>query len=286
MADPGAKWKMLQYFKAKRAGLLPTIEVLPDQIMRRRQRTSLNRIVDISDWRPGGELCNYMQAMNEGPYIHRKAWEYALCVQGLFHLGAITPTARGLGVAAGYERPLFYLTNFVEKIVATDLYDNPEHEGKPDMLTNPEKYAWCPWKKERLEVLSMNACELKFADDSFDFCFSLSSIEHFGPRENTKKAMSEMARVLKPNGICCIMTELILNGTTHDEYFSPSEFQDVVLKTPGLEIVGGTLDWTISRSLVENPLDIEIDDLMVSPHIVLKKGSVIWTTASVFFRKI
>jgi SAM-dependent methyltransferase len=174
----------------------------------------------------------------------------------------------------------------VEKIVATDLYDNPGHEGKPEMLTNPEKFAWCPWNKDRLEVLGMDACDLKFPDQSFDFCFSLSSIEHFGPRENTKTAMREMARVLKPGGVCCIMTELILNGSTHPEYFSPAEFRDVVLDTPGLEVVGGPLDWTISRSLVENPIDLEVDDLMVSPHIVLKHGPVIWTTASVFFRKI
>lgn len=277
---------MLRYFRTNRETAPPPIEVLPDQVMRRRQRTSLNRIVDISDWRAGGELCNYMQAMNEGPYIHRKAWEYGLCVQGLFQLGAIKPDARGLGVAAGYERPLFYLTNFVEKIVATDLYDNPNHEGKPEMLTNPEKFAWCPWNKEHLEVISMNACDLNFPDESFDFCFSLSSIEHFGPRENTKKAMSEMARVLKPNGICCIMTELILNGTKHSEYFSPQEFHDVVMKTAGLELVGGPLDWTISRSLVESPIDVDIDDLTVSPHIVLKKGPIIWTTASIFFRKL
>jgi len=55
---------------------VPLIQIVPDRQIRKRKRESLNRLVDISDWRPGGRLCNYMQAMNEGPYVHRKAWEY------------------------------------------------------------------------------------------------------------------------------------------------------------------------------------------------------------------
>lgn len=261
------------------------IQICPDNELRRARRTSLNRLPDTSDWRPGGELVRYMQAMNEGPYIHRKAWEYAICVKGLFDLGAVNPFARGLGVAAGYERPLFYLTNFVEQIVATDLYDNPDHEGQPAMLTTPEKFAWCPWRPERLQVLRMNACELDFPDASFDFCFSLSSIEHFGPRENSIKAMREMARVLKPGGICCIATELILNGNSHDQYFTPEEFESIVINAEGFQLVGGEPDLRISRSLVEYPLEIGVDDLLVSPHLVLKEGMVVFTSCFAFLKK-
>lgn len=264
---------------------MASIQLIPDNEMRKITRTSLNRIPDMSDWRPGGPLVKYMQGMDEGPYIHRKAWEYGLCVQGLFELGAIHPGAKGLGVAAGYERPLFYLTKYVDKIVATDLYDNPDHEGKPEMLTNPEKFAWCPWDPERLEVLQMNACKLDFPDASFDFCFSLSSIEHFGPRSNTVAAMREMNRVLKPGGIACIVTELILNKTKHAEYFTESEFQDIIIKAEGFELVGGDPDLRISKSLFDYPLVIGEDDLAVSPHIVLKERDVIFTSCSAFLKK-
>lgn len=152
-----------------------SVEVFSDNVMRRLSRDSLNRLPGISDWRPGEQLVRYMQAMNEGPYVHRKAWEYAVCTKGLFDVGAINPFARGLGVAAGYERPPFYLTNFVEQIVATDLYDNPKHEGQPGMLTTPEKFVYCSWQPGRLNVQRMDACELNFPH-AFVSAFRLSSI--------------------------------------------------------------------------------------------------------------
>jgi SAM-dependent methyltransferase len=271
-------------FRKKTNQLVPSI--LPDSQVRRLDRESLNRLPDTSDWVVGSELVETMTRMGEGAYVHRKAWEYGVCVQGLTQLGALTPDARGLAVAAGSERPVFYLTNFVSEIVATDLYDNPFHEGNPEMLTNPAKFAPCDWEPSKLKVLQMDACELRFDDEEFDFCFSLSSIEHFGPREKTIKAISEMRRVLKPGGIACIITELILNKTTHAEYFSPAEFENIILKAPGFELIGGEPDLTISESLVKHPININVDNLQVSPHIVLTDGRVVWTSLSVFLRKI
>jgi len=262
-----------------------SIEVLPDSEMRRLKRTSYNRLVDISDWRPGGLLVKFMQAMGEGPYVHRKSWEYGMCVMGLFGLGAINPFARGLAVAAGYERPFYYLTHHVEHVTATDLYDNPDHEGKPEILANPRAFAPFDYPEHRLSVMRMDATKLEFPTNSFDFVFCLSSIEHYGSRELSRKGMQEMWRVVKPGGLICVATELILNGAVHNEYFTPQEFEEVILRSTPLELVGGPIDARISKSLVEHPLSIGIDDLGVSPHIVLRQGQVVFTSLIVFLRK-
>lgn len=263
----------------------PRIQVLNDSDMRRQKRSSLNRLCDISDWHSSGLLMRYMHAMAEGPWIHRKSWEFGMCVLGLQKLGAVHPYAHALAVAAGHERPFYYFTNHIERMVATDLYDNPNHEGKAEIVEAPERFAPFAFRKDRLTVLRMNAMDLTFGDAEFDFAFCLSSIEHFGPRENTRKAMREIERVLKPGGIACIATELILNQTSHAEYFSPEEFDENILNSTSMKLVGGDFDYRISDSLVRYPIDLLKDDLSVSPHIVLQSGEVIFTSAICFLQK-
>lgn len=72
--------------------------------------------------------------------VHRKSWEYALCIHGLETLGVVTPESRALLIGAGSERPLYYSANHVREMVATDLHDDPYREGTPAMLTTPEAF--------------------------------------------------------------------------------------------------------------------------------------------------
>jgi ubiquinone/menaquinone biosynthesis C-methylase UbiE len=48
----------------------------------------------------------------------------------------------------------------------------------------------------------MNACELKFADQTFDAVFSFHTIEHI---PNLGVALEEMQRVLRPNGLLLLV---------------------------------------------------------------------------------
>lgn len=264
--------------------------VIEDDIcMRNKDRNTLNRLCDISDWRAGEELTNTMRELNEGCYIHRKAWEYALCVNGLEKLGVVNPKAKALAVGAGYERPLFYFANKINEMVATDLYDNPDHEGKPEMLTMPEKFAPFPYRKKHLKVMQMSGDDLQFEENSFDFAFCLSSLEHFGggDRAIQKQSMREVFRVLKPNGVYALATEYIINDSSHQEYFNSSQFQEVILDSTEFAIVGGDVDLSISRSTVENPIDLDKEEnLNISPHIVLKQKDVIFTSLMIFLRKL
>lgn len=264
---------------------MQTITIVPDSAIRSNLKTSLNRICDVSEWQADGALSNVMRQLGEGVYIHRKAWEYAICVHGLTELGVVRDNARAIAVGAGSERPLFYFANVIEEMVATDLYDDPEHEGQPAMLTNPENFAPFEYRRDHLTVKRMSGTHLEYPDNTFDFAFTLSSIEHFGSRDAQRQAMSEMRRVVKPNGVICVATELILNNATHHEYFTLDELRDVIINTPGLSLTGGDLDLRVSRSLFENPIQLDVEpNLNVSPHIVITAGGVIWTSIVLFFR--
>jgi SAM-dependent methyltransferase len=264
----------------------PLINITKDIHLRISARTSLNRLCDISDWRNGGEICIILKSLGECVCIHRKAWEYAYCIYGLTRLGMVNPESKAIAIGAGHERPLYYFANQIAKVVATDLYNDRGTDDDAGMLTTPEKFAPFTYRKENLEVYQMNGTDLKFPENSFDFAFTLSSIEHFGSRENITKAMSEIFRVLKPGGILCLTTELILNNTHHPEYFTFEEFKKYILESTEMKIIGGEIDLRISDSIANNPIDLDVEkDLTISPHIVLKQGNVIWTSIICFLQK-
>jgi SAM-dependent methyltransferase len=263
----------------------PQIEVVAERKLRRDKPVTWNRMPRLSDWSVGGALSARMTELNEPHAIHRKMWEYAICIDALTDFGVVTPDAVGLAVGAGSERPLYFFANAIRRMVATDLYDNALHEGTPVMLTSPASFAPFAYREDHLQVMRMSGDELAFEDDSFDFAFCLSSIEHFGSRDTQQRAFREMGRVVKPGGIVCIITELVLNGEKHHEYFTPSEIWETFLQDPVLQLVG-PLDMRISESLIPLAADVRVPaDLASSPHIVLTDGRVLWTSLSLFFRK-
>lgn len=265
----------------------PQIEVVPETQLRRSPPRSLNRLPRLSDWAVDSPLLRRFAELREPYTIHRKMWEYAICLDGLEAMGVVSPIATGIAVGAGSERPLFYYANEIERMVATDLYDNPTHEGTPVMLSDPASFAPFPYRQDRLVVLRMPGDKLDFPDEHFDFAFCLSSIEHFGSREIQAKAFDEMARVVRSGGAVCIITELVLNGETHPEYFKPAELQEMFLEHPKLRLEGGPLEMRMSDLLLACPIDVrEPGDLKNAPHLVLTDGRVVWTSMSLFFRRV
>src|SRR5262245_46704701 len=49
-----------------RSSVASAVRLLPDVEMRQTKRTSLNRLVDISDWRARSDLASVMRELNEG----------------------------------------------------------------------------------------------------------------------------------------------------------------------------------------------------------------------------
>jgi SAM-dependent methyltransferase len=128
---------------------------------------------------------------------------------------------------------------------------------------------------------------LPFEDNSFDFCWSLSSIEHFGGHEAAAKAMREMARVTRPGGVVCVATEyLLLAEYRHQEFFNQKDFEKYIIgASPDLLMVG-KMSWKLP------PVEYLIDSVLLwdgvhrrRRHVVLNNGEIQWTSAIAFFRK-
>jgi SAM-dependent methyltransferase len=237
------------------------------------------------------EMCPWYK--EHGP-IHRHYWEFAVGLYGLARLGCIWPDARALSVGAGVEWPLFYLANRIDRVDAIDIYDDTWYGGEKDPTVpgNAEKLAPFPYRGEALIFQRMNALDLEFADDSFDFVFSFSSIEHFNApgfktHEASSWAMQEIARVLKPGGVAAISTELLLDDVAHPEYFSQQEIDTYLVKPSGLELVE-PVDYGVDERLRSDPIWIDGPPGTSKPgvpHTSIRLGGVTITSVVLFLRK-
>ncbi len=267
----------------------PYVRPVPDPELRSDPRSGLNQICDISDWRDG-RMLTLLTELGEPVRIHRKAWECGKCLAGLERLGAIRPDARALSVGAGAERPLFYLANHIERMVATDIYLNQDGlwGWGADFMNDPTKYAPFPFRREGLEVHDMSGLELKFPDASFDIVYTLSSIEHFGGHEAATTAMREMARVTKPGGVACIVSELLLSTEVAPDFFTLPDVREYLVEASDLKLIEPDIDLRISESLLAYPSHMGTDPPDASPHIVVTGYgdlSATWTSFILFFRK-
>jgi SAM-dependent methyltransferase len=227
-------------------------------------------------------------------HILRKGWEWTHCLYGLHKLGALTPGARAIGVGVGREPVIFYLADRIAQVVATDLYDNAEWAGKNGReasieLVNQAKLAapkGVDFTKIRFE--NQDGTALTYDDNSFDFAWSLSSIEHFGGHNGARKAMLEMQRVVRPGGIVAVATELLLlDDLCHPEYFTKAELQSILIAPcRNLELVDEINYDTL-------PSEFLIDQIVMPQgadrrrrHVVLNDGAVQWTSVLFFARKL
>lgn len=271
-------------------------EYKPASFLTRLNHTAglLNKIADESDFADSAFRTLFLKLREPVGKMERKSWEFVKGIIGLHKLGAVKPESTAIGIGSGCEKPLYYFAKHCKKVIGTDLYLNNHpgwaHTSNSDILKNPSKYAPFSYPKERLELRHMSAMSLEFADNTFDFAFSFSSIEHFGSRHAIEKTMQEIERVLKPGGIACITTELIINeGVTHDEYFTLPELQKHMIDSHSMELVGKTgdelpIDFSISDETLSHVLDQE-KDVNRPISIIYKNGDVIFIPVLLFFRK-
>jgi SAM-dependent methyltransferase len=180
-------------------------------------------------------------------FEYRKHWEVAMAVRALSEAGVLHENAEILGVGAGNEPTIFWLTNKVRRVFATDLYLNPgrwTESANPSMMVAPSRHWPRAWNPRRLVVQHMNALDLAYEDNSFDGIFSSSSIEHFGTHDDVRRAMREMFRVLRPGGLLTLATEYRIDGPSPGMpgvlMFDADELQRVLI---------GDLSWSLVSSL-------------------------------------
>jgi SAM-dependent methyltransferase len=225
----------------------------------------------------------------------RKHWEVSMTLRAFGHLGVLREEAQVLGVGAGHEATLYWLTQKVGRVVATDLYEASDlwsgtGDAGSNMLTDPGRYWDGPWNPERLEVRHMNGLDLRFEDESFDAIFSSSSIEHFGGWRDVRRSIEEMFRVLRPGGIAALSTEFRIEGKTMGIpgalMFNEAEIR--ALLVDGLWWDPATpFDTTISDETIASavPFEEAIADGRKQvrywsryPHVALRDGELAWTS--------
>lgn len=220
--------------------------------------------------------------------MHRKGFEWVQTIYGLTILGKINYGNIALGVGTGHECIVYWLAKKLKKVFATDLFSGDwkseeSKEGDPDVIKNPEKYQPFEYPKERLKFLQMNGCDLSFEDNTFDIVFSLSSIEHFGGKDQSALAVKEMSRVLKPGGIAVIATEYVLNNVTHSDFFNEADLLEYIIKPGNMKLIQD-INFNIPRIFIENPLKMP-EERYSTPHLSLTDGRTIWTSIILFFEK-
>jgi SAM-dependent methyltransferase len=219
--------------------------------------------------------------------MHRKPYEFTQLLYGCRRLGVLRDDASFLSVGAGHEHVLYWLANHVRRVVATDMYegdwqDQRAREGDPAVLDNPDQYAPFPYRREHLEFLRMDGRSLKFADNSFDVTYSLSSIEHFGGLEGAAQTLREMARVLKPSGVLALATEYVISGPPCEETFQPAEVHSLIEQS-GLALVE-PIDELVYRRYTCEPVDLKRDPYQ-SPHMTVRLDDTVFTSVMLFLRK-
>ena len=221
--------------------------------------------------------------------LHRKYWEWGVGLYGLNKLGLIRPDALGLSVGAGIEWPLFYLADRVRRVHAIDFYSLGSHSSDrdPRIPEHAAQLAPFPYRREGLLFQTMNALDLQFDNDTFDFVFTFSSIEHFGGQAGAILAMQEIARVLKPGGVVAIATEMVLNRAPHPEFFKPEDVEPVFVGGSGLELVE-PLNLHVDAELISNPVPFDVPPGFqgdTGPHTSVSIGGVTFTSIEFFLRK-
>ncbi len=228
---------------------------------------------------------------------YRKHWEVAMAIRALDAGGAMREDARILGVGAGTEATLFWLTRKVQQVVATDLYatDDEWTAGGSDagMLADPGRFWEGPWNPDRLDVRHMDALALEFEDESFDGVFSSGSIEHFGSPAAVRRGIEEIHRVLRPGGVAAISTEFRLAGPSPGLpgtlLFDEAELRALLLDGLSWETLG-RLELEPSGETVASAVSFEEaiadqqagrDGFGAYPHIVLRYGEFLWTSVHV-----
>jgi SAM-dependent methyltransferase len=242
---------------------------------------------------------------------YRKHWEVAMAAMTLERCGALHPGAEVLGVGAGNEPTVFWLTRRVRRVFATDLYMDAGvwHEFAPaSMLTDPGIHWPFEWNRRRLVVQHMDALELRYEDRSFDAVFSSSSLEHFGGLAEARRSMEEAFRVLRPGGVLTLATEFRVQGPPPGLpgclMFDEAEIREHLLGDLAWELVS-PLRTAVSDATVRSA--VEADDQMEDlrrhceahrrwalhelefsryPQVAMRHGEHVWTSVHLALRRV
>jgi len=170
------------------------------------------------------KIINYLDKVFDGDKIYLsnfRDWDFEQILKyGEFKLEDVI-----LDTGALQSYFSIFLASLVKLVVTTDNMAWAKRAYyKQSKLTSPKEWMRQVEIKSQGKVRAEVAdiCNLQYDDNSFDKVLSISTIEHIN---NDFKAMSEMIRVLKPNGLLLLTTEY--NSERTKEY---SEIDDSYMR--------------------------------------------------------
>jgi SAM-dependent methyltransferase len=232
-----------------------------------------------------------------------KSWKRLQYIYGLKKLEVQNDNSIGLGMDVGHEPLIYFFCSKVKHIVTTDICDEKSigmaaaKEGDPEILSDVDKFAPFPYKKERLEIKRMKGRKLEFPENTFVFIWSCSSIEHFGGHEEAAKSIKEMERVLKHSGFLALATEFVIHQdiitgfkSEHPYFFNLEALYKYLIASHNLKSVQN-INFSLSayyiKIYIKLPEESQSPHMSMhrKPHIALCQGNVLFTSIFLFFRK-
>jgi len=198
----------------------------------------LQKICDSEDWSDPRVDRIIRDELRLSPSYHRKQWEFALIYLALEAKGKLNPQSRGIAFGAGRERLLFAVANRVGHLLATDLY-TPNSQWLGARTNSPKEWllksAPFPVDAAKLDATFMDMTDVTHEPNSVDFCYSSCAFEHIGKeRETFVKHLSDVAKILKQNGIYTLTTELNYGETIkspHNFFFRLTDLLEIVAES-------------------------------------------------------
>ena len=166
-----------------------------------------SRLCDASEFQMP-EIRERLHALNYDAHdIHRKHWEKAAIALLVERFGYFDEQSSGLGLGVAAENLLYLFSNHCRRVVGIDLYSPTFRDGTRLSCEDVYRAAPFDYRRDRLEIAAMDMRFLDFPDSSFDFVWSVSSVEHVGSVDEIIATWRQIERVLKPGGHAFISSE-------------------------------------------------------------------------------
>jgi SAM-dependent methyltransferase len=151
------------------------------------------------------------------PAMNPRVWEYVMAYRALDEAGMLNEDRRGIAFGSGREPLTFAVPRRAGFLCVTDFYSDST-AWDTARTGDPREFvlaaAPADFDASRIEVRSMDMREIEYPDHSFDFCYSISTLEHIGLDADFVRHLREVRRVLKPDGVYVLTTEMRVGGAS------------------------------------------------------------------------
>ena len=169
------------------------------------------KVCDAADWFKPELSTTITNELREVPRLHRKQWEFAMKFNLLRKAGVLHEASSGISFGTGRELLIYSLANHVGHVWATDIYTN-DTDWATARTTDINEFVrgnpLIPTHVDRISVKNMDMRQVEFEDESFDFAYSSSAVEHIGGWDDFRQHLAEVKRVLKPGGVYVMTTDI------------------------------------------------------------------------------